>query len=46
VSVSISSEEKEVDKIVNFMGQEVNEYYKGMVLEIYTDGTYVKKYYE
>ena len=39
-------EEKEIDKVINFMGQEVNEYYKGMVLEIYQDGTYVKKYYE
>jgi hypothetical protein len=28
------------------MGQEVNKHYKGMVLEIYQDGTYVKKYYE
>ena len=46
VSVSISSEEKIIDKIINFAGQEVNEHYKGMVLEIYTDGTYVKKYYE
>ena len=46
VSVSISSEEKELYKVVNFMGQEVNEYYKGMVLEIYTDGTSVKKHYE
>ena len=46
VSVSISSEEKIVDKIINFAGQEVNKYYKGMVLEIYQDGTYVKKYYE
>jgi hypothetical protein len=46
VSIIISSEEKEIDKVINFMGQEVNEYYKGMVLEIYQDGTYVKKYYE
>ena len=34
------------DKVINFMGQEVNENYKGMVLEIYQDGTYVKKNYE
>ena len=46
VSVSISSEEKIVDKVINFMGQEVNEHYKGLVLEVYQDGTYVKKYYE
>ena len=46
ISITISSEEKIVDKIINFMGQEVNEHYKGMVLEIYQDGTYVKKRYE
>ena len=46
LSIIISSEEKEINKVINFMGQEVNEYYKGMVLEIYQDGTYVKKYYE
>ena len=46
IAITISSEEKVIDKIVNYMGQEVNEYYKGMVLEVYTDGTYVKKYYE
>ena len=46
VSIIISSEEKIINKVVNLMGQEVNEPYKGMVLEIYQDGTYVKKYYE
>ena len=46
VSIVISSEEKIIDKVINFMGQEVNENYKGMVLEIYQDGTYVKKNYE
>jgi len=46
VSIIISSEEKIIDKVINFMGQEVNENYKGMVLEIYQDGTYVKKNYE
>ncbi len=46
VSIIISSEEKIIDKVINFMGQEVNENYKGMVLEVYQDGTYVKKYYE
>jgi hypothetical protein len=46
IAISISSEEKVLDKVVNYMGQEVNEYYKGMVLEVYTDGTYVKKYYK
>jgi hypothetical protein len=46
ISIIISSEEKIVDKVINFMGQEVNDNYKGMVLEIYRDGTYVKKKYE
>ena len=46
ISVIIVSPERIIDKVVNFMGQEVNKYYKGMVLEIYQDGTYVKKYYE
>jgi hypothetical protein len=46
VSIIISSEEKIIDKVINFVGQEVNENYKGMVLEIYQDGTYVKKNYE
>ena len=46
IAISISSEEKVIDKIINYMGQEVNEHYTGMVLEVYTDGTYVKKYYK
>ena len=46
ISIIINSEEKQINKVINFMGQEVNEHYKGMVLEIYQDGTYVKKYYE
>ena len=46
ISIIISSEKKIVDKVINFMGQEVNDNYKGIVLEIYRDGTYVKKKYE
>jgi len=46
VSVLISSEEKIIKKVVNFMGQEINDNHKGMVVEIYQDGTYVKKYYK
>ena len=26
------------------MGQEVNDSYDGIIIEVYTDGTYVKKY--
>ena len=46
IAITFTPEHKVLDKVVNYMGQEVNEYYKGMVLEIYTDGTYIKKYYE
>jgi len=46
IAITFTPEHKVLDKVVNYMGQEVNEYYKGMVLEVYTDGTYVKKYYE
>jgi|GEM_PF-6805806 len=44
VSVSISSEEKPIKKLVNLMGQEVEDGYKGIVIQVYQDGTYVKKY--
>jgi len=44
VSVSISSEEKPIEKVVNLMGQEVEDGYKGIVIQVYQDGTYVKKY--
>ena len=46
IAVTITPKEKVIDKIVNYMGQEVNKNYTGMVLEVYTDGTYVKKYYK
>ena len=46
IAITISSKEKVLDKVINYMGQEVNEYYKGIVLEVYTDGTYIKKYYK
>jgi len=46
VSVSISSQEKTIDKVYNLMGQEINSTYNGLVLEFYTDGTFSKKYYK
>ena len=45
ISIIISSEEKIIDKVYNLMGQEINNTYRGLVLEFYTDGTYTKKYY-
>ena len=33
-----------LDKIINMMGQEVNENYNGLIIEIYKDGTSTKKY--
>jgi len=44
IAITIHSEEKIVSKIINLMGQEVPENYKGIVIEMYTDGTYKKKY--
>ena len=46
IAITISSEEKKIYKVYNLMGKEVNGYYKGIVLESYVDGTYIKKYYE
>jgi hypothetical protein len=43
-TVLISSREKIVDKIFNLMGQEVENTYEGIVIELYQDGTSVKKY--
>jgi len=34
-----------LDKIMNTMGQEVNSSYRGLVIELYKDGTSAKKYY-
>jgi hypothetical protein len=42
VSVIINREDLEVIKIVNLMGQEVDEHYKGIVLHIYSNGTMTK----
>ena len=30
-------------KIINLMGQEINENYKGIVIEVYEDGTIIRK---
>ena len=44
VAVSVSSTEKIVDKVFNLMGQEVEDTYEGVVIEVYQDGTSVRKY--
>ena len=44
IAITIESEDKVVFKVINLMGQEVPEDYKGIVIEMYTDGTYKKKY--
>jgi len=46
IAITIESEDKVVFKIINLMGQEVPEDYQGIVIEMYTDGTYEKKYKE
>ncbi len=46
IAITISSEEKVIDKVYNLMGQEIKNTYNGLVLEFYTDGTYIKKYYK
>lgn len=42
ISIDNSSEPLEVIKMVNMMGQEVDEYQKGFVIYYYSDGTYKK----
>ena len=44
IAISINSTEKIVDKVYNLMGQEVEDTYEGIVIEVYQDGTSVKKY--
>lgn len=44
ISVDNRTSKSELLKTVNTMGQEVNQYYKGMVIEIYSDGS-TQKYY-
>ena len=44
IAITIHSEEKILEKTINLMGQEVNNNYDGIIIEVYTDGTYVKKY--
>ncbi len=39
VSADNRDKKREVIKVTNAMGQEVNEYYRGVVIEIYSDGT-------
>ena len=42
IQINNTTDSKQILKIVNFLGQEVNENYKGVKIIIYTDGT-VKK---
>ena len=44
--ISINNTEKvmEIIKMINVMGQEVDEYQKGFVIFYYSDGTYQKKF--
>lgn len=44
IGVNNKTKEKEVIKIINLMGQEVDEYKKGFVIYYYSDGTYQKKF--
>lgn len=44
ILIDNSIDPKIIAKTVNFMGQEVNEYYNGMVIEIYTDNS-VRKFF-
>ena len=44
IAVQVFGEEKILEKTINLMGQEVNNSYDGIIIEVYTDGTYVKKY--
>ena len=44
ISVDNSLSAKKIEKIVNIMGQEVDQSYKGLVIEMYTDGTQRKVY--
>jgi hypothetical protein len=44
VSIDNRTSKSELLKTVNTMGQEVNEFFKGMVIEIYSDGS-TQKYY-
>lgn len=45
VSVKIVRKPKEIDIIYNLMGQIVDKYYEGVVIEVYKDGSYAKKLY-
>ena len=44
IAIQVFGQEKILEKTINLMGQEVNDSYDGIIIEVYTDGTYVKKY--
>ena len=43
VSVIINKEDLEIYKTINLMGQEIDEHYKGIVIDIYSNGTMAKR---
>jgi len=43
VSVIINKEDLEIYKTINLTGQEVDEHYKGIVIDIYSNGTMAKR---
>lgn len=44
ISIDNSLEAKKIEKIVNLLGQEITQDYKGIAIEIYTDGSQRKIY--
>jgi hypothetical protein len=43
VSVIINKEDLEIYKTINLMGQEIDQHYKGIVIDIYSNGTMAKR---
>ena len=43
VSVIINKEDLEIYKTINLTGQEVDEHYKGIVIDVYSNGTMAKR---
>jgi hypothetical protein len=46
INVSSDKDDKDIEliKTINVTGQEVNEYYVGVVYYVYSDGSVIKKY--
>jgi hypothetical protein len=45
ISINNRIDNKKLIKRINFLGQDVDEHYKGFVIEIYEGGNTIKKYY-